>query len=465
MPRAQKPSGKSRHDPLHIQLGEDEIHATYGNISQPGKRKKSRAASDHENENGEITLDHKTSKKILELARDQQEELEEHDSDQEENSDAVDATAIRTTHVVDEDDDDESEHFEDDDVDVDAELELQVDPDDMETMDALLPSNAGERRTLADLIFAKLDGAEPGKKTVIRVGRDPDLPPDPAAGMNPQVVELYSKVGLVLSRYKSGPLPKPFKLIPSLPAWARILALTQPEKWTPQACYAATRIFVSTMKPPQARIFLEGVLLDAMREDIRLAKDGTRKIKNHRKLNVHYYESLKKALHKPSAFFKGIVFPLLHTGCTLPEAAIVASVLAKVKMPLLHSAAALIKLAEMDYSGPNSLFIRILLDKKYALPYKVVDALVFHFIRLSNSYKARKSGDAEKLPVLWHQSLLVFCQRYASDLTPDQKDALLDVARANPHRQISHEVRRELVNSVARGDSRADGEGDVEMGE
>ena len=61
-------------------------------------------------------------------------------------------------------------------------------------------------------------------------------------------------------------------------------------------------------------------------------------------------------------------------------------------------------------TGPNSLFIRILLDKKYALPFKVVDALVFHFIRLSNTYKA-KLGDAEKLPVLWHQSLLVFCQR------------------------------------------------------
>jgi hypothetical protein len=50
--------------------------------------------------------------------------LEEHDSDQEEIPDAVDATAIRTTHVADEDDNDESEHFEDDDVDVDAELEL-----------------------------------------------------------------------------------------------------------------------------------------------------------------------------------------------------------------------------------------------------------------------------------------------------------------------------------------------------
>lgn len=59
--------------------------------------------------------------------------------------------------------------------------------------------------------------------------------------------------------------------------------------------------------------------------------------------------------------------------------------------------------------GPNSLFIRILLDKKYALPYKVVDALVFHFIRLANSPRSRTGED--KLPVLWHQSLLVFVQR------------------------------------------------------
>ena len=62
-------------------------------------------------------------------------------------------------------------------------------------------------------------------------------------------------------------------------------------------------------------------------------------------------------------------------------------------------------------TGPNSLFIRVLIDKKYQLPYKVVDALVFHFIRLSNTYKARSRGDTEKLPVLWHQSLLAFCQR------------------------------------------------------
>ena len=133
----------------------------------------------------------------------------------------------------------------------------------------------------------------------------------------------------------------------------------------------------------------------------------------------------------------------------------------------------------MSSSGANSLFIRVLLDKKHALPYKVVDALVFHFIRLSNTYKA-KLGQSDKLPVLWHQSLLVFCQRYArsrpqrarcsnpflryaSDLTPDQKDALLDVIRATPHAQISPEIRRELVNSTVRGEPRTAPDGDIEM--
>ena len=111
------------------------------------------------------------------------------------------------------------------------------------------------------------------------------------------------RVGHLLQKgkYKSGPLPKAFKIIPSLPAWARILALTHPENWSPQATRAATRIFISNMKPPQARVFLQGVVLDAVREDIR--ENG--------KLNVHYYEALKRSLYKPAAFFKGIVFPLL----------------------------------------------------------------------------------------------------------------------------------------------------------
>ncbi|RPD62033.1 cell adhesion protein byn-1 [Lentinus tigrinus ALCF2SS1-7] len=462
MPKAPKASSKTKHDPLHVQLGEDEVYAKYGRVSQPGKRRKSRA-NDDDDEAGEVILDPKTSRRIFELARNQQEELEEKELD-DDDDDAEDAQGLSVPRgsAPEDDDDFDLEQYENEDAEEIEEIE--VDEDDMKALDAMLPANAGERRTLADIIFSKLDNLESGKPDVAHEKQhDPDRVPDPAAGLDPKVVEVYAKVGQMLTRYKSGPLPKPFKIIPSLPQWSRILALTHPENWSPQACHAATRIFISQMKPPQARLFLEVVLLDAIREDIRLTREGARKNKNHRKLNVHYYESLKRAMYKPGAVFKGIVFPLLNTGCTLQEAAIVASVLAKVKIPLGHSAAALMRLANMDYSGANSLFIRVLLDKKHALPYKVVDALVFHFIRLSNTYKARRAGDAEKLPVLWHQSLLVFCQRYASDLTPDQKDALLDVIRANPHPQISPEIRRELVNSVERGAPRPDADGDISM--
>jgi hypothetical protein len=58
---------------------------------------------------------------------------------------------------------------------------------------------------------------------------------------------------------------------------------------------------VSNLKPTEVRVFLEGVLLDKCRDDMRM---------NGGKLNVHLYEALKKSLYKPAAFFKGILFPL-----------------------------------------------------------------------------------------------------------------------------------------------------------
>ncbi|THU83936.1 cell adhesion protein byn-1 [Dendrothele bispora CBS 962.96] len=446
MPRAPRSAGKSRHDPLLTQLNEDEEQAKFGRVSQPGKRQKSKKSREEEEESGEVILDPKTSKRIFELARIQQDEIDALDAEDDDDS-GSDQPQPQARAM----DEDEDEEYDDDEgMDDQEEIEeiFEIDAEDMETLDALLPHNSSERKTLADIIFAKLEEnadseiqAPNANAATIQKVRQDRSKPNPALGLDPRVVETYTKAGIWLTKYKSGPLPKVVKVIPTLPAWARILALTQPENWSPHACRAATRSFISTMKPPQAQLFLSVVLLDAVREDIR----------QNKKLNVQYYEALKRALYKPGAFFKGIIFPMLDEGCTLKEAAIIASILARVKIPVLHASAALLRIAEMDYSGPNSLFIRVLVDKKFSLPYKVVDALVFHFIRLSNTYKAKSRADSEKLPVLWHQSLLVFAQRYASDLTPDQKDALLDVIRATPHPQIGPEIRRELVNSVVRG--------------
>ena len=70
---------------------------------------------------------------------------------------------------------------------------------------------------------------------------------------------------------------------------------------------------------------------------------------------------------------QGLLLPLCQSGdCNLREAVIVSSVLKRVSLPVLHSAAALLRIADMAYSGTNSFFIRVLLDKKYALPYRVV---------------------------------------------------------------------------------------------
>jgi essential nuclear protein 1 len=99
--------------------------------------------------------------------------------------------------------------------------------------------------------------------------------------------------------------------------------------------------------------------------------------------------------------------------------------------------------------GPTSLFIHVLLDKKHALPYKVLDGLVFHFIRLSNTHAQ------DTLPVLWHQSLLLLCQCYAVHLAPEQKDALREVVRVHPHAQIAPEIRCEVAAAPARGEGAA----------
>lgn len=56
MPRAAKPTGATRHDPLHVQLKEDELHEKYGSVARPGKRRKSRKSADDDDESGEVSF-------------------------------------------------------------------------------------------------------------------------------------------------------------------------------------------------------------------------------------------------------------------------------------------------------------------------------------------------------------------------------------------------------------------------
>ena len=100
----------------------------------------------------------------------------------------------------------------------------------------------------------------------------------------------------------------------------------------------------------------------------------------------------------------------------------------------------------------------MLLEKKYALPYKVVDGLVFHFLRFRATAATDNMPDASSLatkeaalPLLWHKSLLAFAQRYRNDITEDQREALLDLLLMRGHKDIGPEVRRELLEGRGRG--------------
>ncbi|KAH9827467.1 rRNA processing protein Bystin [Teratosphaeria destructans] len=356
--------------------------------------------------------------------------------------------------------------------------EVEVDPADLEAFNKFNPSfdpatllqphkdeepeAQGPGTNLADLILEKIAAHEAqegsnadGAPIHVQGGGDPS----DAIELPAKVVEVYTQVGILLSRYKSGKLPKPFKIIPTLPQWDTLLSITRPDSWTPNAVYEATKLFTSS-RPALAQSFCSDILLPRVREDILETK----------KLNVHLYKALKKSLYKPAAFFRGLLFPLVASGqCTLREAAIVSSVISRVSIPVLHSATALYRLCEIaaeqmmqdvESAGACNIFIRTLLEKKYALPYRVVDALVFHFLRfratqqdgdIDMSGASKKGMLNEKLPVLWHQCLLAFAQRYKNEITEDQREALLDLLLVRGHKQIGPEVRRELLEGRGRG--------------
>jgi essential nuclear protein 1 len=88
--------------------------------------------------------------------------------------------------------------------------------------------------------------------------------------------------------------------------------------------------------------------------------------------------------------------------------------------------------------------MRVLLDKKYALPFSVVDALVDHFLRFST--------EERELPVVWHQTLLTFVQRYKAVIDKESKKLLFKLVTIKNHYLITPEIRRELAHGKSRGE-------------
>jgi essential nuclear protein 1 len=419
-----------QHEPLGQALAEDANRGKYA-TAKPRRPN----APDASAEDAASLLDPQTSRRIVDLSKEQQLELQAEsviaqrkqqqdgrrrpqdynlESDEEEEVDEEESV------LIDQEDTDLVHH--------DAGYVTLADAPGLSAEDealvAAMMNPTEERRTLADIILEKIEQKQAADAGHVEEDNEPQLPP--------KVVEVYTDIGKILSRFRSGKLPKAFKVIPSLSNWEDVLYLTRPDMWTPQAMYQATRIFASNLNPKMAQRFYNLVLLDAIRADIESTK----------KLNYHYYMALKKSVYKPAAFFKGILLPLCRDNCSLREAAIVASVLQRVSIPVHHSAVALHKLATYEeYSGASSIFIKTLLNKKYSLPAPVIGSLVRHFANFIN--------EDRDLPVLWHQALLVFCQRYKNEIQDEAREALRLLMKKHYHHSITPELRRELFGAQA----------------
>ncbi|KAI5634804.1 bystin domain-containing protein [Phthorimaea operculella] len=384
-------------------------------------KNKNRAKERNRHDDDEEFVNADLSKKILKAARRQQAEL----------GDAAGPSPAK--HVVlsapAKDSDDDESASDHDDLDPDTFYDnIEINEDDEEALKMFMSSKPEKTRTLTDIIKDKITEKNTELQTQFS-----DVETLKLQNIDPRIKTMYEGVRDVLQKYRSGKLPKAFKMIPHLQNWEQILYITEPATWSAAAMYQATRIFASNLKEKMAQRFYNLVLLPRVRDDLA----------EYKRLNFHLYQALRKSLFKPGAFMKGILLPLLESGdCTLREAIIVGSVLARNSVPVLHSSAALLKIAEMDYTGANSIFLRILFDKKYALPYRVVDACVFHFLRFQMDHR--------NLPVLWHQALLTFVQRYKADISSEQRDALLELLRKQSHPTITQEIRRELQAAKCR---------------
>ncbi|KAH8069085.1 hypothetical protein JL721_6297 [Aureococcus anophagefferens] len=367
-----------------------------------GKNKRSdklKGAGDKRHKGANLSdedLDEKQTASIQEMAKAQRGEEARREADD------LAACASRVAFDVEEvsDDDDDDDYLDGDEGDDVDESAFDIGP---------APAFAG-------VIMEKIAEKEAGADAMDDDVEDNTLPE--------RVVEAYSGMIPLLERYRCGKLPKAFKVIPALERWEDVLWLVRPDLWSAHCVEAATKVFASNLDPKRARVFYNEVLLERCRDDITVNK----------KLNYHLYQALHKALFKPAPWFKGILLPLVQDrDCAARRSSW--SVLAKASVPAAHAAVVLLKLADMAYSGAQSVFLIVLLNKKP--PRRGV-------VGRRESFLKFESDEAE-LPVLWHQSLLTFVQRYRADLDDATSASLLKLLKAHKHHTITHEIRRELV--------------------
>lgn len=98
---------------------------------------------------------------------------------------------------------------------------IEIDEDDEKALELFMSKNPAPRRTLADIIMEKITEKHTELETQFSDAGSLQM-----QEIDPRVKEMYEGVRNVLQKYRSGKLPKAFKIIPHLRNWEQILYIT-----------------------------------------------------------------------------------------------------------------------------------------------------------------------------------------------------------------------------------------------
>jgi essential nuclear protein 1 len=248
---------------------------------------------------------------------------------------------------------------------------------------------------------------------------------------NPNVVQMFKEIGEYMSHYRSGKIPKAFKSIPSLLNWEQVIEITCPEKWTAAAMLHATRLFSAIASPKACERFYRYYLLPRVLDDIM----------EYRKLNVHLFAAVKKAVYKPAAFIKGFLLPLCSADTfSLNAAHVIRGVLNSVSLPVFHAATGMIKISQLPISSPVSYVLTGMIYKRYTLPSLAVESLLKYFNKFEGD------DEDELMPLSLNSCIHAFVQLYKAELTSEQREQLINLMKTKGHKIARQSTLKELDN-------------------
>lgn len=158
------------------------------------------------------------SQKILSAAREQQRQIE----DELDFGDVQTSKSKPVTLGSNDSEDENSETEQDYNAQSDSFYEnLEINEEDEKAIEMFMNKNPAPRRTLADIIMEKITEKQTELETQFSDAGSIKL-----QDIDPRVKQMYEGVRDVLRKYRSGKLPKAFKIIPKLRNWEQLLYIT-----------------------------------------------------------------------------------------------------------------------------------------------------------------------------------------------------------------------------------------------